>query len=89
MIRLGYNTNGFAHHTLEDAVAILAEIGYESVAVTLERDLLDPRDARATGAPSLRSKGGGRTGQSLQPDPVSPPSFACGDGLAPGKTDCD
>ena len=31
---------------VEDAVAILTEIGYESVAVTLERDLLDPPDAR-------------------------------------------
>ena len=45
-MRLGYNTNGFAHHRLEDAVAILAEIGYQSVAVTLERDLLDPPDRR-------------------------------------------
>jgi sugar phosphate isomerase/epimerase len=41
---LGYNTNGFAHHRLEDAIAILAEIGYASVALTVERDLLDPPD---------------------------------------------
>ncbi|MCH9035258.1 MAG: sugar phosphate isomerase/epimerase, partial [Planctomycetes bacterium] len=34
---LGYNTNGFAHHTTHDATAILSEIGYRSVAVTLER----------------------------------------------------
>jgi len=32
----GYNTNGFAHHRVEDAVAILAEIGYRSVALTVD-----------------------------------------------------
>jgi len=43
---LGYNTNGFAHHRLEDAAEILAEIGYASLAVTLERDFFDPPDHR-------------------------------------------
>ena len=38
----GYNTNGFAHHDLADALSILSEIGYRSVAVTLERGQLDP-----------------------------------------------
>ena len=41
---LGYNTNGFAHHTLEDSCAILAEIGYGSIALTVERDLLNSLD---------------------------------------------
>lgn len=41
---IGYNTNGFAHHRIADAVAILSEIGYRSVAVTLKGDLLDPPD---------------------------------------------
>jgi len=41
---IGYNTNGFAHHRVADAIAILSEIGYGSVAVTLEHDLLDPPD---------------------------------------------
>jgi sugar phosphate isomerase/epimerase len=43
---LGYNTNGFAHHSLEDAFTIIHETGYRAVALTIERDLLDPPDSR-------------------------------------------
>ncbi len=39
---LGYNTNGFAHHRIEDAIDILAEIGYDSVAITLDHHALNP-----------------------------------------------
>jgi sugar phosphate isomerase/epimerase len=41
---LGYNTNGFAHHRLEDAIHILADLGYKSVAVTLDYHALNPYD---------------------------------------------
>lgn len=33
---LGYNTNGFAHHSLDDALAVLSGIGYRSVGLTLD-----------------------------------------------------
>jgi sugar phosphate isomerase/epimerase len=41
---LGYNTNGFAHHRLADALNILADIGYQSVAITLDHHALNPFD---------------------------------------------
>jgi sugar phosphate isomerase/epimerase len=42
MLLFGYNTNGFAHHRLEDALAILASLGYGSVALTLDHNTLSP-----------------------------------------------
>ncbi|PFG41605.1 sugar phosphate isomerase/epimerase [Isoptericola jiangsuensis] len=42
MITLGYGTNGFADHRLEDCLALLADLGYGGVALTLDHMHLDP-----------------------------------------------
>ena len=41
-MRIGYNTNGLAHHSFRAAVELLAEIGYRSVAVTIDHATLNP-----------------------------------------------
>ncbi|NQU09471.1 TIM barrel protein, partial [bacterium] len=41
-LRFGYNTNGFAHHKLEDALVLLAELGYSGVALTLDNYHCNP-----------------------------------------------
>ncbi|MEX0701264.1 MAG: sugar phosphate isomerase/epimerase family protein [Planctomycetales bacterium] len=43
---LGYNTNGFPHHRPAEAVALLAGIGYRSVAITVDHHCLDPYSPR-------------------------------------------
>ncbi|NOZ40519.1 MAG: sugar phosphate isomerase/epimerase [Planctomycetes bacterium] len=41
-MRLGYNTNGLAHHSLPAAIRLLASLGYESVAITIDHCALNP-----------------------------------------------
>jgi sugar phosphate isomerase/epimerase len=41
-LRYAYNTNGAANHRLGDAVALIADAGYDGVALTLDHHHLDP-----------------------------------------------
>ncbi len=41
-LRYAYNTNGLAHHRLEEAIDLLADEGYDGVGLTLDVHHLDP-----------------------------------------------
>jgi sugar phosphate isomerase/epimerase len=41
-MRFGYGTSGFTNHRLEDALAVIADLGYVGVALTLDHHHLDP-----------------------------------------------
>jgi sugar phosphate isomerase/epimerase len=41
-LRFGYGTNGFANHRLGDALNVIADLGYDGVALTVDHPHLDP-----------------------------------------------
>ncbi|MCS3665473.1 sugar phosphate isomerase/epimerase [Salinibacter ruber] len=42
MLRFAYNTNGASNHRLEDALGLIADSGYDGVALTLDHHHFDP-----------------------------------------------
>jgi L-ribulose-5-phosphate 3-epimerase len=42
VLRFGYGTNGFTDHRLPDVLMLLADLGYDGVALTLDHQHLDP-----------------------------------------------
>lgn len=56
MLRFGYNTNGLAHHRLEDALELLAGAGYAGVALTPDVGHLDPMVASASDVRDTRKR---------------------------------
>ena len=44
-MKLGYNTNGWGCHRWDQAFELIAELGYQSVAITVDHHCLDPYSA--------------------------------------------
>ena len=53
-LSFGYNTNGFAHHKLEEALEIVADCGYRGVALTLDNHHCNPFTAEPADILRLR-----------------------------------
>ena len=55
-LKLAYNTNGFAHHSLDSTLEVLAELGYEGVAIALDVHHLNPYEVSVRELLSLRRR---------------------------------
>jgi L-ribulose-5-phosphate 3-epimerase len=55
-LSFGYNTNGFAHHNLDEALSIIAETGYRGVALTLDTHHCNPFTAEPADLVRLRER---------------------------------
>ena len=55
-LRYAYNTNGLAHHRLEDAIDLLADAGYDGIGLTLDVHHLDPYRATPSAVAEVRRR---------------------------------
>ena len=55
-LRFAYDTNGLAHHRLEDALDLLADAGYDGVGLTLDVHHLDPFRSTAAAVRRVRKQ---------------------------------
>jgi len=55
-VRFAYNTSGLAHHRLDDALALLADLGYAGVALTLDVGHLDPLRSSAADVAAVAAR---------------------------------
>lgn len=44
---IGYNTNGLSNHNAEDALRLLAQTGYRSIAITIDHGWLSPKEEQS------------------------------------------
>jgi sugar phosphate isomerase/epimerase len=58
MFRLGYNTNGLAHHRVLDALELASALGYEALAITPDVGQLDPLRLDAREVAAVRARAG-------------------------------
>jgi sugar phosphate isomerase/epimerase len=61
-LRFGYGTNGMTDHRLTDALGLLADLGYDGVALTLDHMHLDPYGSGLAGRVAALSRRLGRLG---------------------------
>lgn len=64
-LRFGYNTNGFAHHSLGDALRVLEHLGYRSVALTLDHNVLNPLDPKQSSSGQVKKWAAAFAGRKL------------------------
>jgi sugar phosphate isomerase/epimerase len=54
MLRYAYNSNGLKQHSAQEAVDLLASLGYDAIELAFQREHLHPLEARPVDVAELR-----------------------------------